>query len=132
MAQYWLEYVDMVDTLHWLQYVDMVDTLHWLHYAIQTNNFEERTYCWRKMLPIFFFFDKTHYARYGTYYTKQLENLQITHPGAKEELQKFGISVCRNTYGTGQAIDLAGEQTYTKSSKTIGGITHFQQRNQRF
>ena len=111
---------------YWLQYVDMVDTLHWLHYAIQTNNFEERTYCWRKMLPIFFFFDKTHYARYGTYYTKQLENLEITHPGAKEELQKFGISVCRNNYGIGQAIDLAGEQTYMKSSKTIGGITHFQ------
>ena len=78
------------------------------------------------MLPIFFFVDKTHYPRYGAYYTKQLENLEITHPGAKEELQAFGVSVCGNTYGIGQAIDLAGEQTYMKRSKTIGGITHFQ------
>ena len=48
------------------------------------------------------------------------------HPSAKKELQTFGVSVCRNTYGIGQAIDLAGKQTYMKSSKTIGGITHFQ------
>ena len=40
----------------WLKYVSLVDTLHALHLAIQSNNFEEKIQCWRKMLPLFFFF----------------------------------------------------------------------------
>ena len=55
-----------------------------------------------------------------------MENLDQTHPGAKEELMKIGISVRRNDNGIGQAVDLAGEQTYMRSAKTAGGITHFQ------
>ena len=54
-----------------------------------------------------------------------MENLDQTHPGAKE-LMKIGISVRRNDNGIGQAVDLAGEQTYMRSAKTAGGITHFQ------
>ena len=29
-----------------------------------------------------------HYARYGTYYLKQLQNLESTHPGATAEIEK--------------------------------------------
>ena len=110
----------------WMNYILLVDTLHDFHFAIQTNNFEERLKCWRYMLPSFFFFDRTHYSRYGSYYLKSMEYTEDTHPGAKEELKRIGICVRKNKTGIGQAIDLAGEQGYMRDAKTSGGITHFQ------
>ena len=110
----------------WLKYVLLVDILQKLHFAIQSNDFDEKLICWRMMLPTFFFFDRTHYSRYGSYYVKSMERLEETHPGAKDELMKIGISVRRNDTGIGQAVDLAGEQSYMRSAKTVGGLTHFQ------
>ena len=78
---------------YWMKYVWMVDTLHDFHLALQANSFEEKMRCWREILPMFFFFDRTHYSRYGSYYVKSMENLDVTHPGAKDELKKIGISV---------------------------------------
>ena len=49
-----------------------------------------------------------------------LKDIENTHPGAKEEIEETGISVRRNSFGIGQAIDLAGEQTYMKKAKTAG------------
>ena len=54
----------------WLKYVSLVDILHKLHFAIQSNDFDEKLIYWRMMLPTFFFFDRTHYSRYGSYYVK--------------------------------------------------------------
>ena len=68
-------------------------------------------------------------GRYGMYYTKSLENLPTTHPGAAEELMENGISVRRNTIGIGQSIDGAGEQTFMRSSKTSGGLKNFATNN---
>lgn len=113
---------------YWLRYVDLVDSLHTLHYSLLSNDFDTRLLGWREMLPSFFFFDRTHYARYGSFYLRSLENIETTHPGAKEELLVSGISVRRNHFGIGQAVDLAGEQTYMRNAKTAGGITQFQTR----
>ena len=55
-----------------------------------------------------------------------MERLEETHPGAKDELMKIGILVRRNDTGIGQAVGLAGEQSYLRSAKTAGGLTHFQ------
>ena len=55
----------------------------------------------------------------------QLENLNRTHPGAEEELQNRGLSVCRNNINVRQSIDGACEQTFMKSSKTACGIKNF-------
>ena len=46
----------------------------------------------------------------------------LTHPGARQEIEEKGISVCRNDFGIRQSIDGAGEQTFMRSSKTAGGI----------
>ena len=43
------------------------------------------------MLPFFFFFDRTHYSRYGFYYIQSMERPEKTHLGAKQELMKIGI-----------------------------------------
>ena len=52
----------------------------------------------------------------------QLRSVDKTHPGAREEIEKKGMSVCRNEYGIRQSIDGAGELTFMRSSKTAGGI----------
>ena len=49
-----------------------------------------------------------------------------THPGAKEELEEKGLSVCRNNLNVRQSIVGASEQTFMKSAKTMGGIKNFQ------
>ena len=69
--------------------------------------------------------NKVHYARYGTFYVKFLEYLKDTHPGAKKEIEEKGLSVRCNTLAIGQAADMAGEQSYLKSTKTAGGICQF-------
>ena len=48
---------------YWLQYVDFIDSLHGLHYSIQVNDWELRLYYWRKVIIYFFFFDKLWYSR---------------------------------------------------------------------
>ena len=64
----------------------------------------------------------SNYSRYGSYYTMILRSIDTLHPGAWEELQNRGLSVCRNENGIRQSIDGAGEQTFMRSSKTAGGI----------
>ena len=73
--------------------------------------------------------NKQSYSRYGTYHMLQMANLETTHPGAREEIEKQGISVCRNKWGVRQSIDGAGEQTFQKNSKTAGGIKSFVQQH---
>ena len=51
--------------------------------------------------------------------------MEDTHPGAKEEIEEKGLSMRCNTLGIGQAVDMAGEQSYMKSAKTTGGIRQF-------
>ena len=108
----------------WLKYMEMVSKLHLFHFAINTNNYSLKVASWDYFLPLCFTTNKIHYARYGTFYIQQLKNLDSTHPEAVQEIEHF-ISVRRNTFGIGQAIDLAGEQTYMKNAKTAGGITQF-------
>ena len=105
---------------YWMTYCWLVDLLHIFHYAINQNNYDLRLAVWEEMLPFYFVFNKVHYARYEPYYINQLQYLQNTHPGAKEEIQEYGLSVRRNSYGIGQAVNLAGEQTFMKSAKTSG------------
>ena len=44
---------------------------------------------------------------------------------SKEEIEEKGLSVRCNTLGIVQAVDMAGEQSYMKSAKTVGGIRQF-------
>ena len=111
---------------YWLRYVNFVDNQHILHQSIQLNDFEMRLLAWDLMMAPIFFFDKSHYSRYGTLHVHQMKNIETLYPGAKEEMMALGISVRRNEYGIGQAIDLAGEQSFMRNAKTAGGIKSFQ------
>ena len=109
----------------WMKYVSAVERLHTLHYAINKNMFDLRLEMWEEALRACFAMNKVNYARYGTYYILQLQNLEETYPGAKEEIETKGISVCRNYVNIRQSIDGAGESTFMKSAKTAGGIKDY-------
>ena len=109
----------------WMQYLNAVERLHILHYAININDFDLRLQMWEEAIQGCFSMNKVNYVRYGTYYVMQLNNLEQTHPGAGEELQKNGTSVCRNNLDIRQSIDGAGESTFMKDAKIVGGIKNF-------
>ena len=52
-------------------------------------------------------------------------SLDSTHPGAHEDIQEKGISVCRNNTGVRQSIDGTREQTFMGNSKTAGNYISF-------
>ena len=108
-----------------MTYQKAIDRQHKFHFSTNTNDFDLRLKCWNDSLPLCFATNKQNYARYGTYYITQLENIDLPHPSAKEELQETGISVSRNQFNIRQSIDGAGEQTFTRSSKTTGGVKSF-------
>ena len=110
---------------YWMVYNSMIGLLHRLHFAINTNDYILRQDMWDQMIALSFSLNKQNYARYGTYYIMQLANLESTHPGAREEIEANGISVCRNVWGIRQSIDAAGEQTFMRDPKTAGGIKNF-------
>ena len=95
------------------------DRQHTFHYAVNTNDACLRLQMWKESIPMCFSTNRIHYARYGSFYLKSLESLDITHPGSKDEMKAI-VSVRRNTQAIGQAIDMAGEQSYMKSAKTAG------------
>ncbi|XP_065064905.1 uncharacterized protein LOC135691081 [Rhopilema esculentum] len=115
-----------------MTYQKFVERQHLFQLAINTNDFDLRLKCWKESLPLCFSTNKQNYARYGTYYCRQLQSIEIKYPGAKDELLKKGLSVCRNSMNIGQSIDGAGEQTFMRSSKTAGGIKDFTHRKETY
>ena len=96
----------------WMTCQKAIDRHHKFHFSINTNDFDLRLKCWKDSLPLCFATNKQNYARYSTYCITQLENIDLTHPGAKEELQETWLSVSRNQFNICQSIDGAGEQTF--------------------
>ena len=102
----------------WLKYVEMIETLQQLHFAFNKNNLSLKLQSWEKYLPLCFTTNKVHYARYGTNHIQQLKQLENFHPGTFRDTESF-ISVRRNNYGIGQAVDLAAEQTYIQNASSL-------------
>ena len=74
-----------------MTYVGLVDLLHKFPYAIAHNDFDLRLAVWEDFC---FVFNNAHYARYGTYNLNQ--RLEETHHAAENEIEEYGLSVCRN------------------------------------
>lgn len=46
-----------------------------------------------------------------------IKRLEETHLGAKNEMEEYGLSECKNDFSMSQAVYLAGVQTFMKSAK---------------
>ena len=79
-------------------YLDIIEVLHMIHNAVHINNFDLRMIAWKKMLPFFFAMNKTNYSRYGSYYLRMLESIDLQYPGCKELLLSAGLSVQANDH----------------------------------
>ena len=98
-AQFWLLY-----------YLDLMKCQHMVHIAVQENNYDLRRYGWEFMLIFYFGLNKIHYARYGTYYVKCIENIEPLYTGHRQLIEEKGLSVHgQSSYALRTAVDLRGE-----------------------
>ena len=74
-------------------YLDLYKHQQLAHLAIQENNFDLRLASWKYFLSFYLSLDKQNYARYGTFYIKVLENIEIHYPGLKDLIKEKGISI---------------------------------------
>lgn len=102
----------------WNSYLEMVEVL---------MNFLRAT---REMLPCFFAYDHTNYARYLPVYLAHMITLPETHPEAHALLENGDFGVQRTTsHGFSQMpVDQTIEQTLNRSTKTKGSIVGFSRR----
>lgn len=105
----------------WLMYLDVMKLQHQMHTAVQTNDFDMRLDAWERMLPYYFAYNKSNYARYGCYYVQTLKQIDDRYEGLKPLLANNGFSVQgQKTHPLRTAIDQRGEQTINRDAKTAG------------
>ena len=90
----------------------IIDLIHQLHFTININDYYLHLETWEKLMVLSFTMNKQNNARNGTCYLTQMGSLDSTHPGAHEEIQEKGISVCRNSTDVRQSIDGTGNKRF--------------------
>ena len=110
----------------WLMYLDLMEHQHLARTAVQENDYHARLYCWEYFLKFYFALNKTNYARYGSFYTNVLRNINLQYPGLLDILINNDLSVqAQDKYPLRTAVDQRGEQTLNKDAKSGGGIINF-------
>ena len=110
-AQFWVSYLDNV----WL-------VLSYIR-AVKVNDLPLYAHCLFKMSDLFFAFDCQNYARYGTFFSVFLVNVETSHPGATRLLVGGAFSVARShIHGNRCAVDKTIEETFMRQSKSRGGM----------
>ena len=66
--------------------------------AAQSNNFDLRLFAWKYMIPFFFVLNKINYARYGSFYTESMGNIEKFYPNLKPLLETKGLLVQRQEH----------------------------------
>lgn len=106
----------------WLAYVDHIWLVLSFLMSVKTNNFLLYGACLSMMADLFYSFDGQNYARYLTFFSVYLANIEDTHPGATELLKLGAISVARsNLPGNQCAVDKTIEETFMKHAKSHAG-----------
>jgi hypothetical protein len=77
----------------WVSYIDHIWLVLQLTKAVKTNNFLLYARCILLMCDLFFSFGRQNYARYLTFFSVFLANLEISHPGATDLLKRSSTSV---------------------------------------
>ena len=100
----------------WVVYLNLMSYQHLTHLAIQENDFGLRLFCWKQFIPYYFALNKVNYARYGSYYTEIMQNIDILHLGLR---QIMCISVqAQDKYPLRNSIGQRGEQSINCDAKT--------------
>ena len=106
----------------WISYIDKVTLVLSLRKAVKTNDFELYAFCLSQMSNLFFAFGGQNYARYLTYFSTFISNVEFSHPGSMDQLKLGVISVARSFVpGNRCAVDKTMEETFMKHAKSRGG-----------
>ena len=78
------------------------------------------------MISFFFVLNKINYARYGSFYTESMGNIEKLYPNLNPLFETKGLSLKRQDhYAVRTSIEQRGEQTTNRVAKTSGGIKPF-------
>ena len=106
----------------WVTYMDHVWLLLTLNHAVKHNDFTLYAHCLHLMTDLFFSFGGQNYARYLTYFSVFLSNIETSHPGSSDLLKRGAISVARSFIpGNRCAVDKTMEETFMRHAKSRGG-----------
>jgi hypothetical protein len=106
----------------WVSYMDHMWLVLQLTKAVKTNNFLLYVRCLFLMCDLFFSFGGQNYARYLTFFSVFLANIEISHPGATDLLKRGATSVSRSfVTGNRCPVDKTIEESFMKHSKSHGG-----------
>ena len=105
----------------------MVATLLSLIRPTRKGNWELHLECIKAVLPWFFAYDHTNYARYLPVYLVHMLELPDTHPDAYSMLSQGDFGVQRTiSHGFSQLpVDQTIELTLNRNTKTKGGVIGF-------
>ena len=106
----------------WQSYMVHVQILLALVESVKTNNYVLYAQTISQMSPLFFSFGGQNYARYLTYFSAFLANIDETHPGASDLIKQGAFSVARSFIpGNRCATDKTMEETFMRHAKSHGG-----------
>ena len=113
----------------WILYVSLVHVFLRFSHACRTNDLELFIYTLGQMLPIFFAGNRPNYSRWMVRYYLNLLNVDESHPGVREMLEKGAFSVKRTAKPFSRAaIDMTLEQTVNRDAASrLTGIAAFGQ-----
>ena len=74
-------------------YLDLVRNQYFAHIAVQSNNFDPRLFAWKYMIPFILVLNKINHARYGSFYTESMGNIDKFYPNLKPVLETKGLLV---------------------------------------
>ena len=107
----------------WISYMDDIWMMLNMIHAVKVSNIPLYCECLYRMADIFFSFDGQNYARYLSFFSVFLANVDDSHPGAIRLLQDGGVSVARSMIpGNRCPVDKTMEETFMKSAKSHGGM----------
>lgn len=108
-----------VNYSYWWKYMEMVFILLMFTRAQREGNWELHMYSFKRMLPFFFQYNHTNYARWGTVYIAEMANLP------EEVASEFhaGNFVIKGSTGAFNQVDPdQGQEWMNATGKTSGGI----------
>ena len=116
---------------YWMSYVDMVNTLLCMIRASREGNWQLHMACIHECIQWCFAYDKINYARYLSAYYAEMTQLPERHPDVHQQFTEGMFSVQigdRNPFGR-IPVDQATEETVNKDTKTPGGTCRFSLNN---
>lgn len=106
----------------WVSYMNHIWLILHLLKAVKTNDYYLYGACLHQMTDLFFSYDGHNYARYLTYFSFFLANIEQTHPGATELLKQGAVSVARSFVpGNRCYVNKTSEETFMKHAKSHAG-----------